>query len=69
MTTIEKDLMPLDFMLAIMRDECLPLSIRLKVAMAAAPYCHPKLASIEHSETGGRSHEDWVRLLAADVPP
>ena len=61
------ELMPLDFMLAIMRDQYLPLSIRLKAAKAAAPFCHPKLASIQNSATAGTSHEEFVRALAQRV--
>jgi hypothetical protein len=63
-----RDLMPLDFILAVMRDEYSPRSIRLKAAFAALPFCHSKLASIQPPDTGGRSHEDWVKLLAAPVP-
>jgi hypothetical protein len=60
------DLMPLDFMLAIMRDECSPLSSRFEAAKAAAPYCHPKLASIQHSESVGLSYEESLKQLLAD---
>lgn len=33
---------PLEFMLAVMRDEAQPKEIRDQMAIAAAPYCHPK---------------------------
>jgi DNA-binding ferritin-like protein len=39
--------MPLDFMLAVMRDEMAERSERLDMAKAAAPYVHAKLSSIE----------------------
>lgn len=47
-------LTPLDYMLAVMRDENNDQAIRLDAANKAAPYIHPKLASIEHTgEDGG----------------
>ena len=41
--------MPLDFLLLIMRNNTQPLERRLEAAKAAAPYCHARLASSEHS--------------------
>jgi hypothetical protein len=41
---VSPDAMPLDFMLAIMRDERQPMSRRERAARDAAQYCHPKLA-------------------------
>jgi hypothetical protein len=35
---------PLDFLKAVYCNEGLPLHVRLKAAIAAAPYVHPKLA-------------------------
>jgi hypothetical protein len=46
-------LTPLDYMLSIMRDEENPKDMRLDAANKAAPYVHPKLASVEHSGPGG----------------
>ena len=43
--------MPLDFLLATMRDETLPLERRIDAAKAAAPFVHPRLATAERSET------------------
>jgi hypothetical protein len=60
------DLNPLDFLLAVMRDECQPLSIRFKAATAALPYCHPKLASTQHSGSVGLSHEEALKQLIGD---
>jgi len=37
---------PLDFMLQVMRDESLEPAKRLDAAKAAAPYVHPRLASV-----------------------
>jgi hypothetical protein len=41
---------PLDFLLRVMRDEGLQLSIRLSAANSAAPYLHPRLSSIEYKQ-------------------
>ena len=39
--------LPLDFMLSIMRDETAKREERLDMAKAAAPYVHAKLSSVE----------------------
>jgi hypothetical protein len=57
------DLMPLDFLLSVFRDECVPMSLRLKAAKAALPYCHPKLASIQDSGPARPSHEECVKAM------
>lgn len=45
----ESGLTPLDYMLQIMRDEANPPEMRMDAASKAAPYVHPKLASVAHS--------------------
>ncbi len=45
--------MPLDFLLAVMRDETGEPHTRLDAAKAAAPYCHARLASTELSGPKG----------------
>ena len=40
-------LTPLEHLLAVMRDECQPVEVRLNAAKAAAPFVHPKLATGE----------------------
>lgn len=40
---------PLDVMLAVMRNPELAVELRFEAAKAAAPYLHPRLASVEHS--------------------
>ena len=42
-------LTPLEYMLNTMRDEGKPLALRLDMAKAAAPYVHPRLASVEQT--------------------
>lgn len=56
-------LTPLDYMLAILRDEALDESKRLDAAKAAAPYVHPRLAAVEHSGTLTHNHESWIDRL------
>ena len=38
---------PLDYLLAVMQDEEAPDKDRISCAIAAAPYVHPRLASVE----------------------
>ena len=38
---------PLQYMLAVMQDDKIKPNIRLQAAIAAAPYVHPKLSSVE----------------------
>ncbi len=42
-------LTPLDYMLSTMRNETKPVALRLDMAKAAAPYVHPRLASVEQT--------------------
>lgn len=46
-------LTPLDYMLGVMRDRTVEHPTRLDAAKSAAPYVHPKLATIEHSGPNG----------------
>jgi len=45
----EGGLMPLEFMLSVLRDETAGREDRMDAAKAAAPYVHAKLASVELS--------------------
>jgi len=56
-------LTPLDYMLQVMRDVNEALDIRLDAAKAAAPYVHPRLASIENTGTLTLRHEDVLAEL------
>jgi hypothetical protein len=56
-------IMPLEFMLTIMRDPDAARAERLDMAKAAAPYVHAKLASIEHSGAVALSHEQALDAL------
>jgi hypothetical protein len=43
--------LPLDYMLQVMRDEEAETSRRDEMAKAAAPFLHPRLATVEHKQT------------------
>lgn len=46
-------LTPLDYMIAVMRDPNADEKRRDEMARAAAPYVHPKLATVQHTGDGG----------------
>jgi hypothetical protein len=46
-------LTPLDYMLALLRDESRDEAQRFEAAKAAAPYVHPRLSTIDASIEGG----------------
>jgi hypothetical protein len=50
---MEGGMMPLDYLLAIMRDDSEDKRARLDAAKAAAPYCHARLSSTEVSGPNG----------------
>jgi hypothetical protein len=54
---------PLAFILAIMRDVNRPLAVRMQAAVAAAPYCHPRLASVEKTDTPWVTQEEAVKAM------
>lgn len=58
--------MPLDFMLRIMRDPEADESRRIDCAKAAAQYCHPKLASVEHTGDADNPVEVVTRIELVD---
>jgi hypothetical protein len=42
-----KEYKPLDFLLGVMWNGQAPMELRFKAAIAAAPYCHPQLRSVD----------------------
>ena len=68
-------MMPLDFMLQVLRNKVVPKnasladkiaawSIRFEAAKAAAPYLHPRLSSIEfNGAVDVTTHEDLLERL------
>lgn len=60
----ENDPTPLEFLQAIYTNEGVPLPVRMRAAIEAAPYCHPKLqvsASLD-----GRGFAEHMKQLARD---
>lgn len=60
---------PLDYMIEVLRDESNPRDVRLDAAHKAAPYVHPKLASVQHVGQGGGpiTMLDLSRVTDADL--
>jgi hypothetical protein len=54
---------PLAYMLRIMRDETADPDRRDEMAKAAAPYVHPRLASVQHAGRVGLTLEEMLDAL------
>ena len=50
---IEHGATPLEFLRSVYCNEAVPLGIRLRAAIEAAPYVHPKLSAIANVTLGG----------------
>ena len=57
---------PLDFMLAVMRDEGREFKDRFEAAKAAAPYVHARLTSAEVGGVGGGALNAVVKVVIDD---
>jgi hypothetical protein len=57
-------LLPLDFLLSVMRDPNVPPDIRIKVALAAAPFVHPKARSGDPGDAAASA-----KLIEVDESP
>ena len=55
--------MPLEFLIGIMRDPAEDQAKRIDAAKAAAPYVHARLAAVEHSGGMTLTHEAWLESL------
>jgi hypothetical protein len=67
-TIAASGLTPLDYMLSVLRDEGAEPQVRMEAAKCAAPYVHPRLASIEHGGKDGSPielEEIKIRLVKA----
>lgn len=58
-------LTPLEYLLALVRDETQPQSVRLDAAKAAAPYMHPRLSAVNMTATVQNVTEISDEALAA----
>ena len=56
-------LTPLDYLLQVMRDPEALAPVRMDAAKAAAPYCHPRLASQTVEVEGAECIEDFLDRL------
>jgi hypothetical protein len=54
---------PLEYMLAVLRDEDRPGEERMEAAKSAAPYCHPRLNAISGDLRVGITHEQALAAL------
>ena len=60
----QSGLLPVDYMLGVMRDESLDTRLRIDAAKAAAPYVHQKLSAISVDlTTPDVTHEEWLESL------
>ena len=59
----ESGLTPLDYMLEILRDDKATGEDRKWAAGQAAPYCHSKLSTVDHSGSLNITHEEALEEL------
>ena len=57
---------PLDYMLQVMRDEAAEPAKRLDAAKAAAPYVHPRLASVALGNEEDKPFEQVIRWALSE---
>jgi hypothetical protein len=64
-------ILPLDYMLSVMRDTKAESKRRDAMAMAAAPYLHPKVSSVEAAKTEqpSRAEKYGIRVTFVRPPP
>ena len=56
--------LPIDYLLAVMRDVSQDTRLRIDAAKAAAPYVHQKLSAIAIDLTNSEiTHEEWLQQL------
>ncbi len=60
----DPNLLPLDFLLSVMRDPNVPPDIRIKVALAAAPFVHAKARSGDSGDAAASA-----KLIEVDESP
>jgi hypothetical protein len=62
----KEGLMPLEYMLSVLRNEEADVKDRMWAAEKAAPYVHAKLASVEHKGEGGGPLQVIIRQFKLD---
>lgn len=59
-------LTPLDFLLSILRDTAAEQNVRIDAAKAAAPYVHPRLATVDLGNRDDKPFEQVIRWAQTD---
>lgn len=62
-------LMPLDYMLAVLRDESVPSQERMEAAKNAAPYVHSKMSTVEMTGKDGQPIQTQTEITIRFVKP
>jgi hypothetical protein len=60
---------PLEFLEAVYNNEDLPLTVRIRAAIEAAPYKHPKLSAAQIVHLGGSFAERLERAIERSKAP
>ncbi len=65
----EEGVTPLEYLIAVMRDDGEDIGLRMEAAKAAAPFMHPRLNAVDvrqdvHVRT---SHEEWLARLSLNM--
>ena len=61
-------ILPLEFLLGLMRDPTRPLAVRIEAAKAASPFLHPKLQAIEHSSKDEDATPQCIEICFVSPP-
>ena len=59
----KEGILPLPYMLAVLRDETKTHAERMDAAKNAAPYVHPKLSQADVKHSGGIDVRAWLQSL------
>ncbi len=65
----EGGIMPLDYMLSVLRDENQPREVRMDAAKASAPFTHARLESIKHSGDPANPLQTVTRIERTIIDP
>jgi len=58
--TVTPGIMPLDYMLSVIRDPTARQDRRDRMAIAAAPYCHPRMADTTKGKKDQQTDAAWM---------
>ena len=57
---------PLEYLISLFRNEEIPRKERLDAAIAAAPYIHSKMPSVNINHNKEMTQEEWIKELQSD---